>query len=127
MLHYDNMSIEIPEWTGREVAELWRMQKNAHVAVCSFWTNPEGAELRLTVDGQVQRTEVSHHLFALPIVALAWKERYHWIKGWRSPATLQEFRQQGGETSMACFSLAGLSAFGSCSFGIGVELKLFYL
>ena len=30
------------------------------------------------------------------------------------------------ETSMACFSFAVLSAFGSCSFGIGVELKLFY-
>jgi hypothetical protein len=85
MLHYDNMSIEIPEWDGvrREVAELWRMQKNAHVAVCSVWTNPDGAELRLTVDGKVLLTEVSDHLFALPIVALAWRERYHWVKGWR--------------------------------------------
>ena len=26
--------------------------------------------------GKVQLTEVSHHLFALPIVALAWRERY---------------------------------------------------
>ncbi len=51
------------------------MQKNAHVAVCSLRTNPEGAELRLTY-GKVQLTEVSHHLFALPIVALAWRERY---------------------------------------------------
>jgi hypothetical protein len=49
----------------------------------SLWTNPEGAELRLTVDGKMQLTEVSHHFFALPIVALAWKERWHWIKGWR--------------------------------------------
>ena len=30
------------------------------------------------------------------------------------------------ETSMACFSFAVLSAFGSCSFGLGVELNLFY-
>jgi hypothetical protein len=66
MLHYDNMSIEIPEWDGvrRKVAALWRMQKNAHVAICSLWVNPEGAELRLTVDGKVQLTDVSHHLFA---------------------------------------------------------------
>ena len=85
MLHYDNMSIEIPEWDGvrREVAELWRLQRNTHAAVCSLWTNPEAAELRLTVDGQVLLTEVSDHLFALPIVALAWRERYHWIKGWQ--------------------------------------------
>ena len=47
------------------------------------WANPEGAELRLAVDGKMQLTEVSHHLFALPIVALGWRERYHWIKGWR--------------------------------------------
>ena len=48
MLHYDNVSIEIPEWDGvrREVAELCRLQNNAHIAVCSLWTNPEGAELR---------------------------------------------------------------------------------
>ena len=84
MLHYDNMSMEIPAWDGvrREIAELWRLQNHAHVAVCSLWTNPEGAELRLTVDGKVQLSDVSHHLFALPIVALAWRERYHWIKGW---------------------------------------------
>ena len=55
------------------------------MARCSMrrWANPEGAELRLTVDGKVQLTDVSHHLFALPIVALAWRERDHWIKGWR--------------------------------------------
>ena len=41
----------------------------------ALWTNPEGAELRLTVDGKVQLTDVSHHLFALPVVALAWREK----------------------------------------------------
>ena len=74
--------------SGACSAREWRFKsslphQNAHVAVCSLWTNPEGAELRLTVDGKVQLTDVSHHLFALPIVALAWRERYHWIKGWR--------------------------------------------
>jgi hypothetical protein len=58
-------------------------RRTHHVAVCSLWTNPEGAELRFTVDGQAQLTEVSHHFFAVPIVALAWRERYHWVKGWR--------------------------------------------
>ena len=54
MIHYHNMSIKIPAWDGgrREVSELWRMQENAHVAVCSLWTNPEGGEIRLTIDGR---------------------------------------------------------------------------
>jgi hypothetical protein len=41
-------------------------------------------------------------------------------------ATLQNCVNSEAETSMACFSLAVLSAFGSCSFGLGVELNLFY-
>jgi hypothetical protein len=85
MIHYEDMSFTIPEWDGarREIAELWRMHKGEQTAICSIWTNHEGAELRLTIDGQVALREVSHHHFALPIVALAWRERYGWIKGWR--------------------------------------------
>jgi hypothetical protein len=38
------ISAEIPAWDGvlRQVAELWRMQKDDHSAVCSVWTRPEG-------------------------------------------------------------------------------------
>jgi hypothetical protein len=84
MLHYDDKSFEIPEWDGtrREVGELWRMQKDGHVAVCSVWTHPEGAELRLTVGGGVKQTDSTHHVFALSVVAHAWRERFHWLKGW---------------------------------------------
>jgi len=64
-------------------AELWRMQKDGHAAVCSVWTHPDGGELRLTVDGKLRQSEATPYLYTLPIVALAWKERWHWLKGWR--------------------------------------------
>ena len=85
MLENGEMSVEIPAWDGvsRQFAELWRMQKDDHSAVCSVWTHPDGGELRLTVDGKLQRVEATHHLFALPIMALGWKERWHSLKGWR--------------------------------------------
>jgi hypothetical protein len=85
MLQNDGQPLKIPAWDGvsRQVAELWRMQKNGQSAICSIWTHPEGGELRLTVDGRLRQVDVTHHLFALPIVALAWKERWHWLKGWR--------------------------------------------
>ena len=80
------MSIEIPPWSGvpRSFAELWRMHKGDDVAVCAVWTHPDGAELRLTVNGEIQQTDATHHVFALSTVALAWKERWHWMKGWRA-------------------------------------------
>jgi hypothetical protein len=37
----------------------------------------------LTVDGRLRHAEATRYLFALPIVALGWKERWRWIKGWR--------------------------------------------
>jgi hypothetical protein len=85
MLHYGDMSIEIPAWTGipQYVAELWRMHKGDDVAVCAVWTHPDGAQLRLTVNGAIKQTDATHHVFALSTVALAWQERWHWMKGWR--------------------------------------------
>ena len=73
-----DMSIQVPAWDGtsRLVKELWRIEEDGHVASCSVWTHAEGGELRLTVDGFVRRRDVTHHTFALPIVALAWQERW---------------------------------------------------
>ena len=74
MVHYDNMSIESPEWDGDR-------ERSRHCGGCRRTrTLPSVPSGRIP---KAQLTEVSHHLFALPIVALAWRERYHWIKGWR--------------------------------------------
>ena len=67
MLHYDDMSIEIPPWSGvpRDVAELWRMHKGDDVAVFAVWTHPDGAQLRLTVNGEIKPTDATYHVFAV--------------------------------------------------------------
>jgi hypothetical protein len=85
MVDFDGRHIVIPIWNGvaRQVAEVWRLEKDAHSAVCSVWTHPDGGELRLTVDGKLQQAEATHHFFLLPTLALAWQERWQWIKGWR--------------------------------------------
>ena len=67
----------------RYVVELWQMHKGDDVAVCAVWTHPDGAQLRLTVNGEIKRTDATHDVFALSTVALAWQERWHWMKGWR--------------------------------------------
>jgi hypothetical protein len=76
--------ITIPPWDGveRHVAELWRLRKGTRVAVCLLWTHPEGAQLRLVVDGKLRASDATHHTWALPIIALAWKERPQWLQGW---------------------------------------------
>lgn len=81
----DNPTVEIPAWDGvpRFVAELWRLTKDHRSAVCSVWTHPEGGELRVTVDGELQLAEATPHTFVLPTLALAWKERWHWMHGWQ--------------------------------------------
>jgi hypothetical protein len=53
----ENVSIRIPPWDGhaREVGEVWRLTKGARVVVCALWTDPNGGEARITVDGEWQR------------------------------------------------------------------------
>jgi hypothetical protein len=84
MLQKDDKSVETPAWDGvpRQVAELWRMQKGVHVAICALWTHADGAELRLMVDGKLRASDASHHTWALEIVALGWRERLEWLNGW---------------------------------------------
>jgi hypothetical protein len=82
-MQYDERTIDIPTWDGvpRNVAELWRLQKGTKVAVCSLWTHPEGAQLRLVIDGKLRESDASHQTWALPIVALGWKDRMQWLQG----------------------------------------------
>jgi hypothetical protein len=34
------------------------------------------------VDGKLRASDATHHTWALPIIALAWKERPQWLQGW---------------------------------------------
>jgi hypothetical protein len=76
--HQSGASINIPEWDGRasQVSELWTLRKLAHVAVCSLWTHPIGGEIRVTVDGEMQRTEAKRDGLALVDLALDWRKQF---------------------------------------------------
>jgi hypothetical protein len=52
----------LPEWDGIswEVGEFWRLRKGVHDrAHCTLWTHPAGAELRITVNGDLHWCEAS--------------------------------------------------------------------
>ena len=80
-------SINIPEWDGtpREVAEVWTLRKNGHVASCHPWTHPKRGEIRLTVDGEWHRGEARSDGLALVDLALEWRKQFE-AKGWLSQA-----------------------------------------
>jgi hypothetical protein len=50
-----------PPWTGEAVliATLWTLHKRGRRAVCTLWNHPDGAELRLDVEGREPVTRVS--------------------------------------------------------------------
>jgi len=87
------------------------LQKGVHVAICALWSHPDGAELRLTVDGKLRASDATHHTWALPIVAHGWKERR---RGSKDGADLNEcdavsrasrdHQRRPGETSPVTFS-----------------------
>jgi hypothetical protein len=75
--------VNLPEWDGRarEIAELWSLRKGTRVAVCSLSTHPIGGEIRVTVDGEMQRTEAKREALALVDLGLEWKQQFN-AKGW---------------------------------------------
>jgi hypothetical protein len=78
------VSVNLPEWDGckRVVSELWTLRKGSRVAVCTLWTHPIGGEIRVTVDGEMQRTEAKRDGLALVDLALEWRKQFEG-KGWR--------------------------------------------
>src|SRR5688500_17921825 len=68
------VSINVPEWDGcaRLVSELWTLRKGSRVAVCTLSTHPIGGEIRVSVDGEMQRTEAKRDGLALVDLALDW-------------------------------------------------------
>ena len=72
-------SINIPKFDGkpREVAEVWRLSKGNRSASCAIWTHPtRKGETRLTVDGELHRSEALHDGLALVDLALEWKQQF---------------------------------------------------
>ena len=71
--------------TGRvhEAGEVCRLRKGSHAAVCSSWTRPIGAEARVTLDGELNRSEAKRDGAALVDLALDWKTQFQ-AKGWTS-------------------------------------------
>jgi hypothetical protein len=75
------MPLPISIHHAADVGELWRLTKGTHLAVCSLWTYPRGAEARLDVDGEMLRTQAGRYGMALVDVAGEWKAQFQ-EKGW---------------------------------------------
>lgn len=63
-----------PEWRGHAVklAELWRLTKANHVAVCTLF-HPIGWEARCDVDGDIRQTKSGRELAPLLDESDTWK------------------------------------------------------
>ena len=71
--------INIPEWDGqaRTILQVFRLRKGTRLAECTVVTHPIGAELRVTVDGQVLRSQAGRTGMApLLELGLQWKEAF---------------------------------------------------
>lgn len=65
----------------KSAGEVWRLRKGAHLAICELWTHPVGAEARVTVDGELQRSQAGRNGLLIVALALDWKVRFQ-EKGW---------------------------------------------
>ena len=76
-------TVNVPPWNGepREAFEVWRLRKGKRLAVCNMWTHPIGGEARVTVDGEMLRTQAGRDGLALVDLALEWKQQFQ-EKGW---------------------------------------------
>jgi hypothetical protein len=76
-------SINVPTWNGtpRQAAEVWRLSKGRHTAICTLWSHLIGCEARVLVDGELQRSEAGRNRLIVVELALDWKERFV-EKGW---------------------------------------------
>ena len=76
--------INIPVWDGtmRDVAEVFRLQKDQRTAVCTLVTHPIGGKVRVMVDGELVRGEARRVGLELVDRGLEWKQQFQ-EKGWR--------------------------------------------
>jgi hypothetical protein len=73
-------------WTGepRLISELWQIRKNGRRAVCSLWNHPDGAELRLDIDGRESKAVASRDLEQLLDISTEWHNALIANVGWAS-------------------------------------------
>lgn len=74
---------EMPEWDGRprEAGEVWRLRKGSWKAECTLWTHPIGAEVRVSVEGELLRCQAGRDRVALIDLGRVWNRRFV-QKGW---------------------------------------------
>jgi hypothetical protein len=77
--------IHIPEYYDRPqlAANVWRLTKGTHVAVCAFWTHPIGGEVRVEVDGELMNSEAHRDGVVLFELSEQWRTQFQ-QKGWSS-------------------------------------------
>jgi hypothetical protein len=77
-------SFEFRPWDGeaRKISDVWTLRKKEHLADCDLWTHPIGAEARVTVDGELLRSEAKRDGLTVVDLALDWKQQFH-EKGWK--------------------------------------------
>lgn len=75
--------VNIPVFDARpkEAGELWTLRKAGKVAACHLWTHPLGGEVRVTVDGELVRSEAPANGLELVDLGLQWKASFIG-KGW---------------------------------------------
>lgn len=73
----------LPEWGGRprEAGTMWTLRKGTRVAACQLWTHPIGGEVRITIDGDLLRSEARRDAATLIRLALEWQRQFEG-KGW---------------------------------------------
>ena len=70
--------INIPPYYDRpkQAGELWSLQKDGRCAACHLWTHPVGGEIRVSVDGDLIRSEARQDGLALVDLGLEWKAQF---------------------------------------------------
>lgn len=80
-------SFNVPMYDGqpREYNLIWTMTKGGKTARCAMWTHPIGAELRVSVGGELVNSEARRDILALVDMSVEWQKQFH-DKGW-NPCT----------------------------------------
>jgi hypothetical protein len=78
-------SFSPPPWTGEPklIAELWTLYKWPRRALCTLWNHPDGAELRLDVEGRDSTTYADSDIERLVTIAEDWRKELIESVGWK--------------------------------------------
>jgi hypothetical protein len=76
--------VNLPEWDGqpKHLTDVWRLRKGDRQALCTLSTHPIGGEIRVTVDGELLRSEAGRNGTELMNLAFDWGDQFK-EKGWQ--------------------------------------------